>query len=36
MEKAKRRFFGEDYKRQPVELVRSSGRSISSVACTHR
>jgi hypothetical protein len=32
MEKAKRRFFTEDYKRQTVELVRSSGRSIGSVA----
>ena len=32
MEKAKRRSFTEDYKRQTVELVRSSGRSIGSVA----
>ena len=32
MEKEKRRFFTEDYKRQTVELVRSSGRSIGSVA----
>lgn len=32
MEKAKRRYFTEDYKRQTVELVRSSGRSIGSVA----
>ena len=32
MEKARRRFFTEDYKRQTVELVRSSGRSIGSVA----
>jgi transposase len=32
MEKAKRRFFTEDHKRQTVELVRSSGRSIGSVA----
>ena len=32
MEKAKRRFFTEDFKRQTVELVRSSGRSIGSVA----
>jgi len=32
MEKAKRRFFTDDYKRQTVELVRSNGRSIGSVA----
>ena len=32
MEKAKRRSFTEDYKRQTVELVRASGRSIGSVA----
>jgi transposase len=32
MEKVKRRSFTEDYKRQTVELVRSSGRSIGSVA----
>ena len=32
MEKPKRRSFTEDYKRQTVELVRSSGRSIGSVA----
>jgi len=32
MEKAKRRSFTEDYKRQTVELVRSRGRSIGSVA----
>lgn len=31
MEKAKRRCFTEDYKRQTIELVRSSGRSIGSV-----
>ncbi len=32
MEKAKRRSFTEDYKRQAAELVASSGRSIGSVA----
>jgi transposase len=32
MEKAKQRFFTVDYKRQTVELVRSSGHSIGSVA----
>ena len=32
MEKAKRRSFTEDYKRQTVELVFSSGRSVGSVA----
>jgi transposase len=32
MQKAKRRSFTEDYKRQAVELVRTSGRSIGSVA----
>lgn len=32
MEKAKRRSFTEDYKRQTVELVHSSGRSIGSIA----
>jgi transposase len=32
MEKAKRRSFTEDYKRQTAELVHSSGRSIGSIA----
>lgn len=32
MEKAKRRCFTEDYKRQTVELVRLSGHPIDSVA----
>ena len=32
MQTAKRRSFTEDYKRQTVELVRSSGRSVGSVA----
>ncbi len=32
MEKAKRRSFTEDYKRQTVELVHSSGRSVGSIA----
>jgi transposase len=32
MEKPKRRSFTEDYKRQTVELVHSSGRSMGSIA----
>ena len=32
MANTKRRFFTEEYKRQTVDLVRSSGRSIGSVA----
>ena len=32
MEKARRRSFAEEYKRQAVELVASSGRSVGSVA----
>lgn len=32
METVKRRSFTEDYKRQTVELVHSSGRSIGSIA----
>jgi transposase len=32
MESRRRRSFTEDYKQQAVELVRSSGRSIGSVA----
>jgi transposase len=32
MEGRQRRSFTDDYKRQPVDLVASSGRSIGSVA----